>query len=444
MAENEKLIEDDNLDELTDINSEDQDGWRYTRSFSLDEEAVAMRFFERQGFVIFRDAASTQQCRDARSSMFAQLEESDTAFSRSDQNTWNAHAKLSAFGMPKSRNVVFCPAFLNIRQSETVHRCFSNVLRESDIVCSHDRWLFYRKTRAVGGCAEMPHWKTVRNIHLDMNPFEFERDDQGVYQRLSQLDYSSGTRDFVRENNDVACGMGRCVQGLLNMRDNFDDDEGCGGGTLLIPGWHRHFQSWVAGEEIDGLGRIDDSQRGVGAMQYKVADDSPLQREAIRATMREGSLLIWDQRVIHGSTPNTSNRNRFAMPIRMFPARLLHGRGQKRGNNRANAVWRRICEAGFQDQVTPTGLTVFGLKKHSAACQVVMHTHRAAMGGAAGSGQEDNKASEAGEERTDGERRVEGSARGIVSSIFNLDAAVAVSESTPADDEMETDDGCNV
>jgi hypothetical protein len=47
-----------------------------------------------------------------------------------------------------------------------------------------------------------------------MNPLEYQRDDPRVMQRLNQLRYDTN-RDWVKENNDVAKGMGLSVQGIL-------------------------------------------------------------------------------------------------------------------------------------------------------------------------------------------------------------------------------------
>merc|ERR1712166_546231 len=199
-------------EDMTDDGVGDE-GWRFTKSFSCHEDsdrAAAVDFFDRHGFVIFRDAASAAQCREARQDIWSQVEEESEGFNLKDQSTWE-NAKLTRFGMSKQRGPQFRPAMLRLKQSDNLHQCFADVLGERDIVCSHGRWLLHRKTKGVqaehGQCKEMPHWRTVRNIHLDMNPWEYTANDPEVYRRVANLTYSdSANRDFVREGNDVAAG----------------------------------------------------------------------------------------------------------------------------------------------------------------------------------------------------------------------------------------------
>ena len=339
----------------------DDDDYRYTASFPAanpaSEEAAA--WFAKFGFVIFPGAASAQDGSAGRTDIWAQLASQSDGLVPGDQRTWG-QALLTRFGMPKHRGPVFRAPLLRLRQSPDLHRCFQAVMNgggggDTDtnncppLVCSFDRWLLHR------GGAEKPEWRTERNIHLDLNPWEFVQDEPRVYDRLAALRYAT-TSDFIRECNDVASGMGRCVQGILNLQDNFDDQEGCGGGTILVPGFHTVFDSWVCGA-------ADPAQRCSGAMQYKVLASDPLNKLAVRATLRAGSLLIWDQRLMHGSAPNTSPRCRYGLPIRCFNAALM---SPQRARARSDAVRREIAAAGFEDQLTATGRAVFGLQNAAA------------------------------------------------------------------------------
>merc|ERR1712166_652281 len=113
-----------------------------------------------------------------------------------------------------------------------------------------------------------------------MNPWEYAEGCSAVHQRVDGLRYSGNAKrtDFTRENNDVTFQMGRCLQGVVNLVDNTDEDGDCGGGTILVPGFHKVFDQWIAG------GHFDERQRCVGSMQYKVADRSPLNKFAVRVT----------------------------------------------------------------------------------------------------------------------------------------------------------------
>lgn len=158
--------------------------------------------------------------------MWAHLEQAFPGFQRRDPDTWDRWP-AKGFGMAHKLPVFSAPA-LNIRQHPRVYECFQAVLlggecqgvaeaEPEDVCCSHDRWwqplleagtfiaclpepshhtpdclspaaragrvlslarcrIFYRKTKAVGSASmERSDWRTKRNVHLDMNPWEASR-----------------------------------------------------------------------------------------------------------------------------------------------------------------------------------------------------------------------------------------------------------------------------
>jgi len=75
--------------------------------------------------------------------------------------------------------------------------------------------------------------------------------------------------------------------------------------------------------------------------------------------MRAGSLLIWDQRTVHGSRPNDSNRARYCQFMKMFPN--IAERQPERAANRARILKQHIEGCGFIEHLTPLGSKLFGL-----------------------------------------------------------------------------------
>jgi hypothetical protein len=69
-------------------------------------------------------------------------------------------------------------------------------------------------------------------------------------------------------------------------------------------------------------------------------------------------LLIWDQEVVHGSQPNSSDEWRLAQFIKAFRKGPLTC---ERAAARKRAVGRLIAAAGTAHDVTPLGSVVFGL-----------------------------------------------------------------------------------
>ena len=83
--------------------------------------------------------------------------------------------------------------------------------------------------------------------------------------------------------------------GVLNLHDNRDED----GGFQCVPGFHLNFE-----EYFKSIKRDDESQ----AYNFKPRDIP--YKQAVRISMRAGSMVVWDQRMAHGSKPNASSRFR--------------------------------------------------------------------------------------------------------------------------------------
>ena len=316
----------------------DEEDYRYTKSFRTEEceSAEAKEFWETYGFIIFCDAVTEEQCCDLEQDMAALLEETGKT--------------LTAFGMPKGVNSLFRPALLRLRQDPNIARAFSSVLQTHDFLVSHDRWLWHQAPAVPSKPL------TRRNLHLDLNPWDFMAVDGGksVQKRLDQLQYNRSDRAFIAENNDVHNSMGTCIQAIVNLSDIVDSRSG---GTILIPGSHRTFDNWIQN------GEADEGQRREGPMQYKFDDQQPVQSLAQHPNLRRGSLLIWEQRVVHGSTPNKSSTSRMAVPIRAFKREAL---SQKRAMERGRAIEKQIGACGFGGELTVLGRKVFGLDVLSA------------------------------------------------------------------------------
>ena len=57
-------------------------------------------------------------------------------------------------------------------------------------------------------------------------------------------------------------------------------------------------------------------RQGGGSFKFSPAD--PIHARARRIPMRAGSLLVWNQEVVHGSQPNASENWRLAQFIKAF------------------------------------------------------------------------------------------------------------------------------
>ena len=337
------------------------------------------------------------------------------AFKRDDFKTY-VSLPIETYGLAPDP-AVFTPRCVANRQNETVAKCLARVLRvadpSEDLLVSHDRWCVFRPTRDVPGVGDRPDWKTRANLHLDLNPWTYgaateteatrmtrDADDETLLGRADALD-AGGTRsnversefgedrddddapsslsvaetltfetlrDFSRETNCVEARTGPHCQGVLMLAENRAED----GGLQVVPGFHAAFERWVR----DGLrgdpSRFADAHddwrrsrlvaRAGGAGSFKFGDDdAEIQKRAFRVAAREGSYVVWDQRLAHGTAPNDSSRARVAQFVKGFrKSKVSAGRLARR----AERVRLEIGKAGAETQaaVSELGRKLFGLR----------------------------------------------------------------------------------
>jgi hypothetical protein len=324
----------------------DESDARYCKSFPVQEASseVVQQFFEEYGFVIFRQVITDGECHQTIEEMWDLMEELTSSIKRDNPDTWNQG--FSSFGMPQNTpsHSIFQSNIMRLRQHAFVVKCFAGILKNNDILCSHDRWLMHRPTK-LGKPAFRSDWAAKPSVHLDLNPAEFvdTKYRKEIEQRLDSLRYGSRKKwAFISENNDVHKGFGRTVQGILNLGDLPNSENG--GGTILIPGSPRWFEKWAK--------TVPRSLVGTTSHRFGPEMTSVAQR----VTMRPGSLVIWDQRLIHGSTVNMSSNMRYGIPIRFFHAKQLSA---NRARDRSVTLRRIVQQHGFEQELTALGSKVF-------------------------------------------------------------------------------------
>ena len=304
---------------------------RFLVDFSVHDGCAARSFMAQHGFVIFRDVVSDADCARARDEIWSYLEDNVAGFQCAEPTTWCVLSQTEtgryydAYGLPPDP-VIMSPQMLDNRQNPNVIRAFQSVLGEN-ILVSHDRWCLYRPTEAGG----IP---TKNNLHLDLHPWRFLQGDT----RIEELRYENGhDHDFSLEIPRARACDGPHVQGVLNLVENLEED----GGTQLVPGFQNAFEKWQKelGDEADWLFRSGQSTNwlhpGNGGASFKFHEQDPIHELSHRIPLKQGSLLIWDQRCVHGSRPNASSRVRMAQFIRAFRRAPL---SMERARARAQAI----------------------------------------------------------------------------------------------------------
>jgi ectoine hydroxylase-related dioxygenase (phytanoyl-CoA dioxygenase family) len=287
--------------------------------------------------------------------MWGIVEESNPGFRHEDPATWSAYRAAGKYGL-SMRGPCFHPEIVINRANTKFLRALKIIIGSDDIMVSHDRFTIYRATGS-----EIPNgdeYRTgCRNVHLDLNPWWWCESSREVLDGLPHLKYED-KHDFIKENNLVVKSMGRHVQCVLNFEDNRDDD----GGTVLVPGFHRCIQSWCEPKldllpsdvpDIDGaatvtppplIGRFSDFVPRHPIPWLNLPASNPLLPFAQRIPMRAGSVLIWDQTVVHGSSPNTgTGQCRMAQFVKAFPAACIES---TRLALRSQAVVRNLVDNG--------------------------------------------------------------------------------------------------
>lgn len=272
------------------------------------------------------------------------------------------------------RGPCFHPVIVNNRQNPRLIQVLRSIIGSESMMVSHDRFTIYRATGSA-----IPNGDSYRtgdkNVHLDLNPWWWCESSREILDGLPSLTYQN-QQDFIRENNLVVSAMGPHVQCILNYEDNVSDD----GGTLVIPGFHKYIETWC--DTVPILQKKKQPQRtkkGSNEPEQPPQDPSecvPKERlpwlnfpesnqlinYARRVPMRSGSVLIWHQTIVHGTSPNLgTNRCRMAQFLKAFNGDLSISPERKR--LRAHALMKALTENGVSiSDLSPDGIRVFGLE----------------------------------------------------------------------------------
>lgn len=305
-----------------------------SRSTGVECSKAVLKFFHDYGFAVFRNVLTIQECEQTQCEIWQYLESSALGFERDNPDTYH-HLSSQTYGLAPVP-AVFSQQVVRNRCNPNVLRSFQVLLHDDDLLVSHDRWCAYRPTRDVkinGLLCDVPSWKTTQNLHLDLNPWTYFDDSSA----LDDVKYEH-LRDFSKEINSVTHSSGPNVQGVLALNDNKVDD----GGTVLLAGFQNCFDQWTKTiGTMSASMRSRDKRvghlvwRGKGAGSYKFSDVDPIHDLKQRITMRAGSLLIWDQRVVHGSNHNDSSNFRLAQFVKAFRRSSM---GETRLNYRSKRV----------------------------------------------------------------------------------------------------------
>lgn len=159
------------------------------------------------------------------------------------------------------------PALMANRQAERIHKAFAQLWGTSDLWASTDR-VGFNVPQRPGWAFQGPelHW----DVSL-VQPIPF------------------------------------ATQGILYLTDTAADQ----GAFTCVPGFHHRIDAW-----LDGLPPgADPREQDLHALG------------AVPIAGRAGDLIIWDNRLPHGSSPNNAAKPRIVQYINMYPAQVAHSTG---------------------------------------------------------------------------------------------------------------------
>ena len=327
----------------------DADNPRFTQSFSIHNSnsfaasnwnSAALSFFENYGFVVFRDVFSSEDCESTREAMWDIIESSSPGLRRDKCSTWGAYKSSGKYGL-SMRGPCFHPSIVNNRQNPKLAMILRLLIGDPNILVSHDRFTIYRATEVLGGeqLATGP-----KNLHLDLNPWWWADAADEILTGIETLQYID-EQDFIKENNLVVRSMGKHLQCVLNFADNEEVD----GGTILVPQFHKCAERWCA----DNIAKKK-------PLPWVILDDNDaLFNYAKRVPMSEGSVLIWDQTIFHGTAPNKSSHSRMAQFLKAFPRSSV---SVTRLARRTEALVRSLQASGAINIITSEGSELFNVE----------------------------------------------------------------------------------
>eukprot|EP01103_Thecamoeba_quadrilineata_P007845 TRINITY_DN17665_c0_g1_i1.p1 TRINITY_DN17665_c0_g1~~TRINITY_DN17665_c0_g1_i1.p1 ORF type:complete len:381 (+),score=55.37 TRINITY_DN17665_c0_g1_i1:62-1144(+) len=325
----------------------DQDDKRYVQSFTHDQPEQIRTFFDEYGFVVVRDVLTLAECDASIQDLLSLL--APSGFNLHDKSTWHLwpNTGMEKYGNP-SYDPFFLPQFLRNRQNPKIYNVFVALFQEDDLLVNHDRGCFFRPTTEISQDVS-----TKENLHLDVNPWHYLGDGKREIRERKKIDYSKLSH-FIQENNMLSQHDGLQLQAGINLADNLEED----GGFICVPGFHRVFS--------ETFGRSNKKPPSDSSSYTFTKKDQAFAFRK-RIPMRAGSIVVWDQRMAHGSAPNRSQQFRAAQFLKMLPARLVMNspaRGAARTEAIQDCVWKMMTSRDPFFEVSSLGTRLFGFDRY--------------------------------------------------------------------------------
>jgi hypothetical protein len=262
------------------------------KSFNITEKFEISIFFKEYGYVIIDDVLSKEDCVKTEKEIFR--------IYNVDKNKPSTYDNIKNATL--SSNSIFSPQMLNNRQNKKIYDIFSMLLKETNLSVCHDTCYFLRPTKNIkfenNKILTIDKWRTPRKIILDNDPLHNTKIDNLNYMNNNNFLYET----YNLNSDDCE------LLGIINITSNKPTD----GGWSYIPNFdYNQLKNNINIENNSSKlfkfrnFSLRKTKKNSKHHKYILSDD--LLDQLIKPHIKQGSIVIWDQRIPYCIEPNNSN-----------------------------------------------------------------------------------------------------------------------------------------
>jgi len=244
------------------------------------------------------------------------------------------------------KNALFSPTLQHNRYHPNVKKAYSIVYQRpiNELLCQYDRAAWMRPVIGPEG-ESWSHFDTPftsPGLHLDLYPGVYFEEEyhQSTLDWINDIKYG-GVSDFTKENNCKNIKMGRQVQGILNLLDNYESN----GGFHFVPGGYELTENWYTTQKKRFPVKELNDRYFFTPKDYEFCYPQRLPCPA-------GTLILFDAALPHGTKPNTTNMSRMIQFLRYCPRDIYQPKTlAKRRKLIINMCKKFGCESPDEDVI---------------------------------------------------------------------------------------------